>query len=72
MADLFEGTYCVERWWDDDRGVEQTLAACSNLHIARAAYAKAVRRFPDKLIYLRQRAFVMERHAPETSDDSEP
>ena len=68
MADLYPGNFCVERWWADDRGVEQVLAACSNLHVARAAYAEAVRRFPDKLIYLRQRAFVMERHEPEQRD----
>lgn len=50
-----------------ERGVEQTLVACSNLHVARAAYAEAVRRFPDKLILLRQRSFVMERHEPENA-----
>ena len=66
MAQLFEGTYQVERWWPDDSGVESILAACSNPHIARAAYAEAVRRFSDKLLlYLRQRAFVIECHQPE-------
>lgn len=68
MAKLFEGTYCVERWWDDDSGIEQTLAACSNVHVARAAYAEAILRFPDKLIYLRNKSMVMERHAPGADD----
>ena len=64
MSDLYPGNYCVERWWSDDRGVDQTLAACSDLYVARAAYTEAIKRYPDKLIYLRQRSFVLERHDP--------
>ena len=65
MTELYPARYCVEQWWPDDRGVEETLAACSNLDIARAAYQEAVRRFPDKRLYLRHRSFVVEQHEPE-------
>jgi hypothetical protein len=40
---------------------DETLARCTNLPIAQAAYRAAARMYPDELIELRQGARVIER-----------
>ena len=40
---------------------DETLARCTNLPIAQAAYGTAARMYPDELIELRQGARVIEK-----------
>jgi hypothetical protein len=52
--------------WDDERLIEQVIAFVSDLEVARAAYAAAVKAKPGKPITLRHRARVLDRSFPTT------
>ncbi len=56
--------YRIDLWDDEDRLIEQVIAFVSDLDVARAAYAAAVKAKPGKRITLRQRARVIERSFP--------
>ena len=56
----------ADLWDGEDRLIEQVIAFVSDLEVARAAYAAAVKAKPGKRITLRQRARVLERSLPTT------
>jgi hypothetical protein len=57
-------TFAVEQWSDDDSRIEETLAQCRNVAMARAAFQAAVEQRPKSRIYLRQRTQVLEKYEP--------
>lgn len=57
-------TFAVEQWNDDDSRIEETLAQCRNVVLARAAFRAAVEQRPRSRLYLRQRTQVLEKHEP--------
>lgn len=57
MTDL---NYLVELWETPEMARrEDTLAACSNLYVARAAYEKAKELYPTRLVTSSNKAMVM-------------
>ena len=51
----------IEVWDDADRHVEELIALVSDFRTAQIAYNDAVRRWPGKLITLRQKARVIKK-----------
>ena len=52
----------IDLWDEEGRGIiEQVIAFVSDLEVARAAYAAAVKAKPGKRITLRQRVRVLEK-----------
>jgi hypothetical protein len=51
----------VELWDDKDQRIEELIALVSDYSCALGAYEQAVKRRPDKLITLRQRARVIKK-----------
>ena len=58
--DLLE--FRVELWTADRQSVEEVIAACSNLLVARAAFDRAVQYYPKAIIRLRHRTRVTKEH----------
>jgi hypothetical protein len=48
--------YSVEQWDDQDRHVEELIALVADFRVAKAAFDKAVREQPGRIITLRQKA----------------
>jgi hypothetical protein len=51
--------YSVEQWDDGDRHVEELIALVGDYRVARAAFDKAVRERPGRIITLRQKARLL-------------
>ena len=51
----------IELWDDADLRVEEVIALASDFFAASSAYEEAVKRRPDKLITLRQKARVIKK-----------
>lgn len=56
--------FLVELWDRGDQRVEQVLAACAGIVVARAALDAAARQNPGRSVYLRHRCRVIERRGP--------
>lgn len=48
-----DNIFAVEAWSADGNRLEETLATAGNLFLARAAFAEALRRYPERRILLR-------------------
>jgi hypothetical protein len=48
--------YRVEQWDDADQHVEELIALAGDYRVAKAAFDKAVRERPGRIITLRQKA----------------
>jgi hypothetical protein len=51
--------YSVEQWDDQDRHVEELIALVADFRVAKAAFDKAVRERPGRIVTLRQKARLM-------------
>jgi hypothetical protein len=56
--------YVVERWASDGRHIEETLARCSHISVARAAFNAAISEYPDCVITLSQGMQLIDRTNP--------
>ena len=53
---LHDLPYTVEQWDDADQHVEETIAMVGDYRVAKAAFDRAVRERPGRIITLRQKA----------------
>ncbi len=54
----------VEVWDIEDVGIDEVLAYCRNVMVARGAYERALEERPDRIIRLRNRAMVLAERFP--------
>jgi hypothetical protein len=57
-------TYIVERWASDGGHIEETLARCSHISLARAAFTAAISVYPGSVITLSQGMKLIDRTSP--------
>lgn len=53
--------YVIERWASDGKHIEETIARCSNLAVARAAFNAAISEYPNFVITLSQGMQLIDR-----------
>jgi hypothetical protein len=53
--------YVVERWASDGRHIEETIARCSRITVARAAFNAAISEYRDCVITLSQGMQLIDR-----------
>jgi hypothetical protein len=56
--------YVIERWASDGSHIEETIARCSRISVARAAYGAAVSDYPRFVITLSHGLQLIERTFP--------
>ena len=54
----------VEVWDMNDVGIDEVLAYCRNVTVARGAYERALHERPDRIVRLRNRAMVLAERIP--------
>ena len=59
MGHPYELPYSVELWDDTDSHVEELIALTGDYRVARAAFEEAVKRWPGRIVTLRQKTRVL-------------
>ena len=59
MERPFDLPYPVELWDDEDRHVEELIALTGDYRVARAAFDKAVKCRPGRIVTLREKARLL-------------